>query len=163
MLFSQVKDSSDCISNAKSIVNISISNNKGLLNLKSEYYKLITELCLNISVFVQIKEISNKLIKCNPIDIESSQDNELFNFICYINASDYRYAFTVRSITRIFNDSNHIVHNLFYSLDFILDLDNYYLRINWMYLGKYLTKHKYLLFINVNTVKTPRSSRLIII
>ena len=166
ILCSLVNDSSDSISNDKSIVNISISNNKGLLKLKSEYYNLITELCLNISVMVQIKDISNRLMKLNPIDIESSQENGLFNCIYYINTSDFRYAFTVRSITRIFNDSNHIVHNIFYSiidsLAFILDLDNYYLRINWMYLGKYLTKNKYSLFTNVNTVKTPRSSILII-
>ena len=47
MLCTLVNDSCDYISNDKSTLDISNSNNKGLLKLKSEYYNLITELCFN--------------------------------------------------------------------------------------------------------------------
>ena len=52
---------------------------------------------------------------------------------------------------------------IIHSNQFKFDLNNYDLRISWLYLGKYLTNNKYSINYNVSNVKRPKSSILIII
>ena len=76
--------------------------------------------------------------------------DQLNSFSCYyISSKDIIYHFTVRSLTRNYNDDILFTINctvLYFRksltelINCKLDSDTYYLRLKWFYLGKYLTK-----------------------
>ena len=85
---------------------------------------------------------------------------------------DLRNIYSDRSATMMFNDTIlfkiklhfHIVYNLISSSNIInQDDENYFLRINWLYLGKSVLKCKYSSSFNVCCTKKPKSALLIII
>ena len=86
---------------------------------------------------------------------------------CNYNVTDIRNIFINRSITRTFEDENYFVYSIYNSIEILyncnFDLNNYDIRINCLYLGKYLTKTKYSSINNDTIVATPKSALLIII
>ena len=66
-----------------------------------------------------------------------------------------------------FEDKNYFVYSIYNSIEILyncnFDLNNYDIRINCLYLGKYLTKTKYSSINNDTIVVTPKSALLIII
>ena len=95
------------------------------------------------------------------------------NIIYKYDESDIRNVFIERSITMIFNNSiffriyYHIVYNHHNSINVLIncniDLDNYHMRINWLYIGKYLSKTKYSTLNTVSIGNAPNTSLLIFI
>ena len=106
------------------------------------------------------------------INESSTTFDQLNPFSCYyISSKDIIYHFTVRSLTRNYNDDILFTINCtaFYFRKLLtelinckLDSDIYYLRLKWFYLGKYLTKAKYSHLVHVPTVKKTKCSLLII-
>ena len=83
-----------------------------------------------------------------------------------------RNEFTNRAITMCFDDTLFAIMNYFMynicnlimgSNNFKIDLDYHDLRINWLYLGKYLSRSKYSSFTTVTSTRKPKSTILIII
>ena len=83
------------------------------------------------------------------------------------NVTDFRNIFINRSITRTFEDENYFLYSISNSIVILyncnFDLNDYDIRINCLYLGKYLTKTKYSSINNETIVTTPKSALLTII
>ena len=83
------------------------------------------------------------------------------------NVTDFRNMCINRSITRTFEDENYFLYSISNSIVILyncnFDLSDYDIRINCLYLGKYLTKTKYSSINNETIVTTPKSALLTII
>ena len=106
------------------------------------------------------------------IETEIPQVNYTFKIIFNCNASEIRNAFNDRSITMIFTNNIFVIRDYFMHNNCIitiefnnldLDIGQYGTRINWLYLGKYLTRNTYSSNSIVTVVRKPKSSIFIII
>ena len=89
----------------------------------------------------------------------------------FFNTSDIVYYLIVRGTTRNCNDDNLLMsnYNVFFMqnsltemINFKWNSDNYYLRLKWFYLGKYLTKTRYSPLVHVPTDKMTKCILLIL-
>ena len=100
-------------------------------------------------------------ISCGS-DKKDNGDHVQYNY----NVTDIRNIFIDRSITRTFEDENCVVYSISISIEILnncnFDLNNYDIRINCLYLGKFLTKTKYSSINNETILNTPKSALLII-
>ena len=134
----------------KPLLNILIKSVEGLQKLECE------ENCPYIEIYPNINENSAKYDIFNSSNLYSTRDKT----ICY----------NTRAATRNFNEDmlficNLIVYDIQNSLiellNFKLDYNNYYLRLKWFYLGKYLTTNKYSPPVHVPTGKITKCPLLI--
>ena len=116
-----------------------------------------------------IYEVNNCV---NLTKLECFQANNQFRITYYCNLNNFINTFSIGSSTKYLNENTSAISNhYFYSILNIIDnlcvfkchLDDYRLRINWLYLGKNLTRNKYSINVSVTSVKSQKHSVLILI
>ena len=174
MLDTLVKDLCVFLSDNKLNVNIPTRNDKGLSIENSDNAKYEFYMSNNQNIEISSNIIKDELHSEDLMYIvnEIPQVNDSFITIYNCNTSDIRNAFNDRSITMIFTINiivirNDIMHNNgITTIDFInlnFDITKYETRINWLYLGKYLTSNKYSSTSIVTVVRKPKSCIFILI